>query len=140
MRRGALWVIFAAALAFALACVAAEIASYSSRPVLVPMGSTSGPAWEVTLRDGRLHVWRRPAIEHRPTWSGQIHRLGFRYTRWSNAAWDLGVPLRLVMAVGAAVGAASVVALWFRRRRAARGFPLSPTPPAPLQSPGRVRD
>jgi hypothetical protein len=140
MKRTALWVIFAAGCVLALACVAGEIVSYRSRPVLIPMRSTSGPAWEVRLADGRVYVWRRPVVERRPDWSGQIHRFGFRYTCWSNGAWDLGVPLRGATWFGVAVGAAAAAVLWSRRRRASRGFSVSAATPGALQSESRVRE
>src|SRR4051812_14522409 len=100
MKRRTLAVILAVASALALACiVAGEVVSHRSRPVLFSLGSNTGPAWEVRLADGRAYLWRRPAVEYRPNWAGQVNRLGFRYTCWSNGTWDFGVPLRGAAAV-----------------------------------------
>ena len=132
MKRRILSGVFAIASALSLASiVAGEMVSRRSRPVLFSLGGNTGPAWEVRLADGRVYLWRRLAVEYRPTWAGQVTRLGFRYTRWSNGTWDLGVPLRGAAVVFGTAGVATGAALLRRRLRALRGFPVSASAPGP---------
>jgi hypothetical protein len=124
-----IWTIFAKASVLAVGCATAEVVSNRARPVLMTIGGNTGPAWEVRLADGRAYLWRRPAVEYRPVWAGQVTRLGLRYTRWSNGTWDLGVPLRGAAVVFGAAGLAPGAVLLRRRLRASRGFPVSPVAP-----------
>ena len=103
-----------------VACVAAGLASYRRE---VPLGRVGGGGTaEVALRlaDGKAWVEWRPAAEYRPGWAGQVNRFGFRYTRWSNGAGQVGVPVWGVVIV-VFVAASCAGALARGGRRAAPG-------------------
>jgi hypothetical protein len=95
MRRRWWAILCIAACAGALACLAAGVLSHHYQPVLVSEAGKPGFALGARMSDGRAFVSWKLAAERRPAWAGQINRLGFRYTRWSNGSGEVGVPLWL---------------------------------------------
>jgi len=128
-------VILAAAFGLlSLASLAATPVAHRYRPVLRSDAGGQGFRVGARLVDGRGFVSWRPAVPYRPAWAGQINRLGFRYTRWSDGSGEIGTPLLpAALLLGTAALAAGVVEL--KRRRGARvgvcpvcGYDLRATP------------
>jgi hypothetical protein len=105
----------------AAACVAGDVLSRRDQPLMLLserewFGLTGG----LRLDNGKAYVSWRPRTPHRPAWAGQVNRLGFRYTRWSNGSAEVGVPL-VAVALAATLVAAACTALEIKRRRAPAG-------------------
>jgi hypothetical protein len=119
MRRRWWAILCIAACAGALASIAAGVVSQHYQPVLVSEAGKTGFALGARLSDGRAFVSWKLAAERRPAWAGQINRLGFRYTRWSNGPGEVGAPLWLPLLVLLSLIAGAVDDA--RRRRSRRG-------------------
>jgi hypothetical protein len=89
--------------------------------VLLSEAGKPGFALGARLADGRALVSWKLAVERRPAWAGQINRLGFRYTRWSNGSGEFGLPLwvpaSLLVVISFIAGAVAEA----QRRRSGRG-------------------
>ena len=108
------WVILCVvACALAAACVGAAMVSRGDGYIIRSEAGRRGFAVGFRLLDGRAFVSWKPGDEYRPRWAGQINRMGFRYTRWSNGSGEVGVPLWvpacLFGAAGLAAGAMAAV-------------------------------
>ena len=106
----------------AVACVAGMFLTYRYRPVLLSEKRGQGITAGLRLDDGRVFVSWSPAVEYRPPWAGQVNRLHFRYTRWSNGSAEVGVPMWALGTMFLAIACATGAGVRSKRRRAARGM------------------
>jgi hypothetical protein len=116
-----LHIVVVIALALAGACVAGMVLTYRYRPVLLSEKRGQGFSMGVRLDDGRVFVSWSPAVERRPPWAGQVNRLHFRYTRWSDGSGEVGVPFWSIALLCATVGGAAGAAARVKRLRARQG-------------------
>ena len=117
------WRIFAAgAWLLAGSCLAAIPLSYGLQSVLIPEKGYPGVAVGVRLASGCGHFSWRPRTPYRPDWAGQVARLGFRYTRWSDGSGEVAVPLWAPLAASCVLGwAARRGTVAAKRSRTLRG-------------------
>jgi hypothetical protein len=120
MRRRRWAILCGAAWVGAAACAAGAVVSGECQHVLLSRAGNPGFAVEVRLFERRAFVSWKPAEEYRLQWAGQVNRMGFRYTRWSNGSGEVGGPLWVPACLFGAAGFAAAVAA---SRAGARGGP-----------------
>ena len=123
MRRKRWLILCIACWVGALACAAGAAVTNDGQyqPVLMSEAGKPGFAVGARLSDGCGLVSWKPALEHRPPWAGQINRLGFRYTRWSDGSGELGVPLWAAAVLFGTAGFTTGLLALRPRRDASRG-------------------
>ena len=114
-------ILAAAMWLFAAACVAGQLLSRHYRPELVLGPRGEGFSVAVGLDDGRCTCYWRPRAEYRPAWAGQVNRLGFRYTRWSNGSGEVRIPLWVFAIVAMLVALPATAVAIVRHRRSKPG-------------------
>jgi hypothetical protein len=118
MRRALRSVCWLAAVVGLLGCVACFVA-YATACRVDLISSTRRYGVDAGVDEAKLCVAWRFTVPARPAWAGQVNRLGFRYTRWSDGSGEVRVPLLALAAGFGVVGVAAYVVA--RRLRPARG-------------------